>query len=379
MARLEIVDSGILFINPDPSRYHVFASHAHPLQLTDREFVSTYQRGSAIYAADVQIALTRSRDGGTTWDDEGPIHDRAADDRPYSYHDGFLSRLRDGTLVVLTFRVDRSDLGRPMFSPTGGIVEVEPALLFSHDAGRTWSRPLPIALPSGLVATPANPVIELADGRWLATFDRWHGYEEPGPYRPQMFALLSCDRGRTWGDPTVIAAGTDRRTGFWHGKTIPLADGRLYSTFWTADLGDDARGPLDRPLHHVFARPTDRRWPDPAPTPIPAQTHWPAELPSGRLCLVYTWRTAERPGFMAVLSEDGGRTWDLDGQVRLWDATGWTHLGIHAPEVYPHSHDTIAFGAPTLLTTFQGELYASWWCTLASITHIRWARLHGVT
>jgi hypothetical protein len=61
--------------------------------------------------------------------------------------------------------------------------------------------------------------------------------------------------------------------------------------------------------------------------------------------------------------------------VRLWDATGWTHLGINAPEVYPHSHDTVAFGAPTLLATLEGDLYASWWCTYASITHIRWARL----
>jgi hypothetical protein len=76
-------------------------------------------------------------------------------------------------------------------------------------------------------------------------------------------------------------------------------------------------GPVDRPLHRLFAHPTDRRWPDPEPTPIPAQTHWPAELPGGRLCLVYTWQLAERPGSMTVLSADGGRTWDLDRQVRL--------------------------------------------------------------
>ncbi len=378
MARLEILDTGILFINPDPSRYHVFASHAHPLQLTEREFVSTYQRGSAMYAADLRIALTRSDDGGTTWSDEGPIHTCAEDDRPFSYHDGFLSRLRDGTLVVLAFRVDRTNPDQPMFGPTGGITKTEPVLLFSRDAGRAWSRPQPLALPAGIAATPANPVIELADGRWLATFDRWPGFDDPDPYRPQMFSVTSADRGRTWSAPTVIADGISRSVGFWHGKTIPLADGRLYSTFWTADLADDDRGPVDLPLHHCFARPTDRRWPDPEPTPIPAQTHWPAELPGGRLCIVYTWRLAEQPGFMAVLSADGGRSWDLDHQVRLWDATGWTHLGISAPDRYPRSHDTIAFGAPTLMTTMDGGLYASWWCTYASLTHVRWARLRAV-
>jgi hypothetical protein len=81
---------------------------------------------------------------------------------------------------------------------------------------------------------------------------------------------------------------------------------------------------------------------------------------------------------MATLSEDGGRRWDVENQVRLWDATGWTHIGIPIPDRYPHSHDTIAFGAPTLMTTQEGELYASWWCTYASLTHIRWARLRVV-
>ena len=44
---------------------------------------------------------------------------------------------------------------------------------------------------------------------------------------------------------------------------------------------------------------------------------------------------------MAVLSEDGGET---------WDATGWTRIGLNNADKYPRSHDTIAFGAPTLMT-----------------------------
>ena len=382
MARLEIAGSGILAINPDPSRYHVFASHAHPLQLTATEYVSTYQRGSAIYAADMRIALARSRDGGTTWAHEGFLPDDTPDDtgdgRSHSYHDGFLSRLRDGGLVVLAFRVDRSGPDRPMFSPTGGIIENEPVLFLSHDGGRTWSPPRVVSLPGDIVATPANPVVELADGRWLATFDQWHGYDEPGPYRPRMLVFSSADRGRTWGGPTALGDGLDEGKGFWHGKTIRLADGRLYATFWAADLTDPDQGPVDLPLHYAFGDPGGRDWSTPAPTAIPAQTHWPAELPGGRMALIYTRRFGERPGFLATLSEDGGRTWDLERQVRLWDATGWTHLGISAPDAYPHSHDTVAFGAPTLLATAEGGLYASWWCTYASITHIRWARLEVI-
>jgi len=378
MAKLEITDSGILYINPDPAHFHVFASHSHPLQLSEQEFICTYQRGAGMYAADMNIALLRSLDGGVSWTHEGFLHDRSGDERPYSYHDGFLSRMSDGTLVVLAFRADRSQPNKTMFSPSGGLIENEPILFFSHDGGHTWTRPLPFELPEGLVATPANPVVELEDGCWLATFDQWLSYDDPSPYKPRMLAFFSTDRGRTWGDMVVMADGEPEGKGFWHGKTIRLSDGSLYSMFWSADMTHKDRGPVDLPLHYAFADKTGRNWSKPEPTTIPGQTNWPAELPGGRLCLIYTWREAGQPGFMAVLSEDGGRTWELENQVRLWDATGWTHIGINIPDKYPRSHDTIAFGAPTIMATQEGGLYASWWCTYASLTHIRWARLREV-
>lgn len=378
MSTLEVVDSGILYINPDPAHFHVFASHSHPLQLSRSEFICTFQRGAGMYAADANIALVRSLDGGVSWTDEGYLHDKDGDDRPYSYHDGFLSKTSDGTLVVLAFRADRSLPGRSMFSPSGGLIENEPILYTSHDRGHTWSGPLPVGLPAGLVATPANPVLELEDGRWLATFDQWPGYNDPGPYKPQMLAFFSSDRGRTWGDRIVMADGEPEGKGFWHGKTIRLADGSLFTTFWAADMTNRDKGPVDLAMHYAFGDPTGQDWTNPQPTEIPGQTNWPAELPDGRLALIYTWRESRQPGFMVTLSEDGGSTWDAENQVRLWDATGWTHIGIPIPDRYPRSHDTIAFGAPTLMTTQEGELYASWWCTYASLTHIRWARLRVV-
>jgi hypothetical protein len=375
MTTLSLVDSGILYINQDPAHHHVFASHAHPLQLSAQEFIATYQRGDGMYAANANIALARSTDGGLTWQHEGFLHDRQGDDRPYSYHDGFLSHLRDGTLVVFAFRADRSNPDQPMFSPSGGLIANEPVFFFSSDGGHTWTPPQPMTLPPRLVATPASPIVELADGRWLATFDQWHAYNEERTYQPIMLACTSADRGRTWSEMTVMADGAAVGKGFWHGKTIPLADGRLYTLYWAADMTQPEQGPVNLPIHYAITDPQASQWPMPQPTTLPGQTNWPAQLPDGRLAAIYTAREAERPGFFVALSPDGGQHWDLDNLVRVWDATGWTHIGISAPDKYPRSHDTIAFGAPTLLTTLEGDLYASWWCTYASITHIRWARL----
>ena len=54
----------------------------------------------------------------------------------------------------------------------------------------------------------------------------------------------------------------------------------------------------------------------PQATTIPGQTNCTAELPDGRLAAIYTWRESDQPGFMIVLSNDGGRTWDIDHQIR---------------------------------------------------------------
>lgn len=379
MRSLEIVESGILYVNPDPAHFHVFASHSHPVQIDEREYFATYSRGHGMYADNQNIGLSRSLDGGVTWQTEGFLVPGVEQGGVYSYHDGFLSRLRDGTLAILAFRIDRTIREQPMFSPSGGLRANEPVFFLSADNGHTWQGPHVIPLPvdahGPLVATPASTIVDLADGRWLATFDQWHGYDDDRPYKPVMFAMTSSDRGATWNHLTVMADGAAVGKGFWHGKSLRLHDDRLFTLYWAADMTQPELGAVNLPIHFAVSDAAAHDWPLPQPTNLPGQTNWPAQLPDGTLAAIYTKREGAQPGFWVVLSDDGGATWDLTNQVQVWDATGWTHLGISSPDRYPRSHDTIAFGAPTLMTTLTGDLYASWWCTYASLTHIRWARL----
>ncbi|MFA6109182.1 MAG: sialidase family protein [Candidatus Latescibacterota bacterium] len=374
MSRLHVLDSGVLYLNPDPAHRHVSAFFPNVVPLSESELVCLYQRGDGIYAVNSTVALLRSVDGGATWADEGYLYPMPAEGGPCSYHGTFLSRLADGTLVAFPFRADRADPGQSFFSQAGGLIPNEPVLLFSGDGGRTWTEPAALRLPAGMLATPAQGVVELTDGTWLATFDQWPAYGDPGPYRPRMLALSSRDRGRSWSEPAVMADGAGEGKGFWHGRAIRLQDGRLYALFWAADMTQAAQGPVDLSLHYAFADPTGLRWDRPRPTDLPGQTSCAAQLADGRLAAIYTWRQSEQPGFMVALSDDG-RTWDLSSQVRVWDATGWTHIGLSSPDRYPRSHDTIAFGAPSLTVILGGDLLASWWCTHASLTHCRWARL----
>ena len=93
------------------------------------------------------------------------------------------------------------------------------------------------------------------------------------------------------------------------------------------------------------------------------------------MAAAYTVRTGMTPGIMVALSDDGGRTWDLDHQLMVWDAVGQEFLGVARKPEYPASHDNIAFGKPNLARLPSGDLIASWWCTQACVTHTRYARL----
>lgn len=84
------------------------------------------------------------------------------------------------------------------------------------------------------------------------------------------------------------------------------------------------------------------------------------------------------PGVFVALSNNEGRTWSLEDQVQVWDAVGQEFLGVAHKPSYPASHDNIAFGKPNLARLPSGELIASWWCTQACITHIRYTRLRVV-
>ena len=156
-----------------------------------------------------------------------------------------------------------------------------------------------------------------------------------------------------------------------HSRYTRMLDGRVFVLHWTQDIG--ATQNLD--IHMSVSDTSARVWSEPAPTGIPGQTSWAADLGNDRIAAAYTNRE-RNPGIKVVLSEDGGKTWNRDKEIMVWDAVGQEFIGVvHRPD-YPRSHENIAFGKPNLARLPDGSLICSWWCTQACVTHIRYARLH---
>lgn len=188
--------------------------------------------------------LTVSADGGRTWVPQPPIHDR----RFCSYAHR-LRTLRDGTLV-LALPIFPA-WGKGTASPTRICVDTNAVtaggmnLMFSHDAGRTWSAPMPIyagrrvsetdfvELPSGdllcinnsIFANPGRQIIYRSEHGFVpGPFERSYSKVVPetvcltedgllvGCLRNSKY-LWSDDLGMTWfplsGVPEKIARGKE--------------------------------------------------------------------------------------------------------------------------------------------------------------------------
>ncbi|MFN0172665.1 MAG: sialidase family protein [Bryobacteraceae bacterium] len=376
--KLEIVDKGVILRNPLPGHRVLGVFYPDILCFSPDEWICVVKTSGAIYSPDGALEILRTRDGGVTWDREGPVRRRGLDPVHYNYLEGTLTALRDGSLVLRAMRLDHSDPDLLVFNQqTQGLAPLETCVFRSYDQGRTWSDPVAAEIrphfESHQEVAPYGRVIELEDGTWFHTFETWKTYDDDGPFDLNIYAMYSRDGGRTWFDKHRVAVGTEQNRSYSHAITTRRADGTLLSTAWTAE--SQLQTSFD--LHVITSRdPFGREWNPPFGTGIHGQSNCAVELGDGRLILIYSHReNTPLPGIKAALSEDGGRTWDVVNSVLLWDAYGKESLGVVRTDTYPSSHDAIAYGAPKLSRLDDRHALAGFWCTQGGDTHSRWAKL----
>jgi hypothetical protein len=187
--------------------------------------------------------------------------------------------------------------------------------------------------PQRVIPSSTNPAIELSDGRLLyignASMEREsrHGY---------VSVTQSTDKGASWEE----IAGFDMFTGYAEHRGVGISYiGEL------AAVETDPGTVLVAARHEVFEQPatpdisriwtcvsTDggNSWTEPAPTGVVGKPPHLTRSKDGRILMTYGYRFPPY-GQRACISEDGGRTWDLEHEIILRDD------GISGDLGYPQS------------------------------------------
>jgi len=154
------------------------------------------------------------------------------------------------------------------------------------------------------------------------------------PHWRIVFVVRSADGGRSWDRPVEVA----RRDGseFEEPSLIRLPSGRLLMLM--RDNGT-------RHLHRCTSDDDGRSWSAPEPLPIAGYPPHLLLLSDGRVLCTYGWRRPDY-GIRAVLSADGGETWDIERTIAIRGGLPNGNLG------YPC---TIRDTDGSLFTVYYGE------------------------
>lgn len=302
----------------------------------------------------------RSTDGGRTWVWEGVILPPTQD--PATSNSLRLSRTGDGVVLAYGAR-KRAKPGKVVFGKDSN----EPVLCRSHDAGRSWSDPqtIPTDVPGPFEIS--NPVLVLADGRWLAPAAT---LSDPQRLGERVIAFESADQGRTWPAARSVLEDPMRERGFFEQKLIELSGGRVMAVAWTVTLGDYA----DLENHFALSLDAGRTWGPIHSTGIRGQTMTPVWLGADRLLVLYNRRYGQQAVVMCLARLHDDR-WEVEFEDVLWDAAAQRDRP-KSLESGIDEFDEFQFGLPSALRLADEEFLAVHWCKEAGEFGIRWTRLH---
>jgi hypothetical protein len=372
---MEIIDRGLLFDAsqaPDHQRTNCFTSL---LVLPDDTLLVSFRYGRTKDDVNENIMMRRSADAGHTWETvfEGLPH--AVEGVHGAWRHAGIGMVAPDRLMGAFCWFDRSDPSRPLASPeTQGTLPSRVFLMESADRGRTWAdlREVDTRPFTGIATTGA--VMRLHTGDLALPYEAWKDYDDPSRGYHHAILRLSHDGGYTFDPAVVVAHDPSGDVFYWDQRqTVDPASGQLVAMFWTHHRGKAQ----DINIHIAWGTPDGRTWTAPRDTGIAGQIACPLALPDGRLLAVYVHRH-DPPSLRAVLSEDGGRTWDLDRELVFYESRGGAESGMGGARdfgAYWSDMFVWSFGHPEARLLSNGDVVIAHYGGRPDALSMHWVRV----
>jgi len=327
--------------------------------LASGDLLCSYSNAGGAYATG-GTGLSRSMDGGRTWRREPDILPVSV--RPPASNFLKLSRSRDGA-TLYAYGSRSADVEGAVF----GTRKASAILCTSVDAGRTWSPPTDVPMPSDALEI-TDAALVTASGRLLApaaTIDE-------GKLGERVVLAISDDGGRTWPRHTDCLRDPDGVMGYLEQKLVDLGDGRLLASAWTVTMD----GLVDQPNSHAVSTDDGLTWTPPRSIGTRGQTLSVTPLEGDQALVLYNRRYG-RQGVVAAIARITDTDWPILWEGLMHDAATSRERTMGADAI--DEMKSFAFGFPTAVRLPDGELLATWWAAQdGGPTGISWARLRLV-
>ncbi|MBP1990663.1 sialidase family protein [Paenibacillus eucommiae] len=266
-----------------------------------------YRTGAPHVGISGTLAVSNSNDGGKSWSDPVEVAPRYDDVRNPAYGVN-----NEGHLVLgyweakqHIYEEDQEGHGLKYVPAAAEDERYKVAAMFtvvSKDGGKSWSEPVSYTSKFLTLASPYGRIITSSDGTlYMSVYGTLR--EPVEGIKNACILVRSTDGGVTWGDESLVAMGFNETSYAF------LPDGTLF-----AAARNDQRYSY---ISTLFSKDNGRTWSE--PVQITRDYEHPADvtvLQSGKLLLTFGRRV--RPyGCGALLSEDGGQTWNRNEEVLL--------------------------------------------------------------
>lgn len=359
MPTLEVVDHISIYRNPHPNLTSEYVAFPAIRALPDDTLLCMCRHGTARESVDGVVVVHRSTDGGLTWERVGDLPKPPGVSEGACLPGGFGITAEGETLACFTY---------PWTEGAGQLVAR------SQDRGRSWSELDRINSAPFERLGPGGNLVTRSDGTMIAAGE-WGEEGENPDWAATM--TRSTDGGRTW-EPwrCIQGPGTDGLY-YFDLRITQLIDGTLVAAYWTHDMKKDVG------VNVHTARSTDggETWSEPTDAGFWGQVTDIHGLQSGRVVAVTNHRR-EPLGVRALLSEDGGASFDEENGVDLW---GVEPAQVRSAPVLAKPRDRVenlleayhffTFGTPSVTQLSDGTIVVAFYVTEEHVTYVRCCRL----
>jgi len=244
----------------------------------------------------------------------------------------------------------------------------------SYDGGRTWQNPRRIETDRFVAVSLMGPPHVLANGDIALPFEAWKEYYDTSYGEHHAILCISHDGGQTFDLPLVVATDPANRLLFWDNRlSVNPATGDMIGMFWTHNR--EAQQDVD--AHVAWGSADGTTWTYPADAGFAGQIPSPLVLSEDRVLAVYVHRH-HPPSLRAILSEDFGKTWDVENELIFYAKDLGEEAGMGGTrdiEDYYADMRIWSFGHTEARRLPDGDVFVTYYAGDENSLSVHWARI----